>query len=220
MERKYVFTDGLFTARSGYTIVAAVILEALIILAVAGVLIWEQMHPMLLPPEQKTALITIPPTPPPPPPPPPKTPQPPIPNPPTPQPLSEVPPIPTPIPLPNAVPPPPPSPPPTPTPPQPTVDIAAIRASFLAELHAAIDAAKSYPRQAILSGTTGTVTVGFDYYDGQVSNIRIDRSSGDRALDRAAMDAVARARYPQPPPQFQDQTLHLTIPVAFSLPGS
>lgn len=223
MERKYVFTDGLFTARSGYTIIAAVILEALIILAVAGVLIWEQMHPMPLPPEQKTALITIPPTPPPPPPPPPKTPQPPIPNPPTPQPLSEVPPIPTPIPLPNAVPPPPPSPPPTPTPPQPTVDIAAVQNAFQRAMYRAIEqrALQSYPRDAVLAGATGAVTVGFDYINGVVSNIKVLRSSGSRSLDRGAMEAVQTAQLPPKPPDLAGLNLnHFVITVQYQLGGS
>ena len=217
MERKHVFTEGLFTTRTGYSFVVALILEGLIIVAVAGILIWEQMHPSQMPPEQKVAVITIPPTPPPPPPPP-KTRQPPI-HTPQPQPLSEVPPIPTPIPTPDAVPPPPPQPPLVPTPPQPPVDIAAIRADFYSQLHAAIDAAKVYPREAVISGATGTVVVSFDYLDGQVSNIHVDRSSGARPLDRAAMDAVARARYPMPPPQFAGQTIHPVITLVFNLGG-
>lgn len=216
MDNKHVFSEGLFTARSGVSVILAVIAEVLIGLILAGIIIWHVTHPEPPPPVEKVAVITIPPNPPPPPPPPPNTP---IPKLPTPQPLSEVPAIPSPIPVPNAIPPQPPQPPPVATPP-PQVNLAAIRANFYAELHAAIDAAKVYPRQAILSGATGTATVSFDYHDGSVSNIRIDRSSGDRSLDRAAMDAVRNAHYPPPPSQFQGQTLHFSVPVVFNLGGS
>lgn len=95
----------------------------------------------------------------------------------------------------------------------------AIRADFYSQLKAAIDAAKVYPRQAILAGATGSTIVSFDYHDGTVTNIRVDRSSGDRSLDRAAMDAVHNAHYPAPPPQFAGQTIHPVITVVFSLGG-
>ncbi len=215
MDNKHVFSEGLFTARSGASFILALVAEGLIGLILAGIIIWHVTHPEPPPPVQKVAVVTIPPNPPPPPPPPPKTP---IPKMPTPQPLSEVPAIPSPIPIPNAVPPQPPQPPPIPTP-QPKVDINAIQAEFYAQLKAAIDAAKVYPRQAILAGATGTATVSFDYHDGKVSNIRIDRSSGDRSLDRAAMDAVNNAHYPPPPSQFVGQTIHPVITVVFTLGG-
>jgi periplasmic protein TonB len=215
VDNKHVFSEGFFTARSGASFILALIAEILIGLIVAGIIIWHVTHPEPPPPVQKVAVVTIPPNPPPPPPPPPKTP---IPKMPTPQPLSEVPAIPSPIPIPNAVPPQPPQPPPVPTP-QPKVDLNAIRANFYSELKAAIDRAKVYPRQAILAGATGTTTVSFDYHDGTVSNIHIDRSSGDRSLDRAAMDAVNNAHYPPPPPQFAGQTIHPVITVVFSLGG-
>lgn len=216
MKRNYVFTEGLFTARQGTSFAAAVVLEILIIAAVAGILIWQEMHPIPPPPPVQKALVTIPPNPPPPPPPPPKVPQPKIPPPPDQQPLHEVPPIPSPIPLPNAVPPPPPEPPlvPQQTPP---VDLAKVRDDFYSQLHAAIDAAKVYPREALLSGSTGTVTVSFDFFNGEASNIRIVRSSGSRQLDRAAMDAVARAHYPPAPPELAGQKMQLSIPIVFTL---
>ncbi|MGH8371131.1 MAG: energy transducer TonB [Gammaproteobacteria bacterium] len=217
MKRKYVFTEGLFTARQGSSLAAAVVLEILIVVAVAGILIWQEMHPVPAPPPTPTKLMTIPPNPPPPPPPPPKVPQPKIPPPPDQQPLHEVPPIPSPIPLPNAVPPPPPSPPlvPQQTPP----DMATLQARFQSELHACIEAGKTYPREALLSGTTGTVTVEFDYFNGDMSNVKIKRSSGSRPLDRAGIQAVARAKCPPPPPEFQGQTFHFTIPIEFTLGG-
>ncbi|MGH8415304.1 MAG: energy transducer TonB [Gammaproteobacteria bacterium] len=216
MDNKHVFSEGLFTARSGVSFILAIIAEVLIGLILAGIIIWHVTHPEPPPPVQKVAVVTIPPNPPPPPPPPPKIPEPKLAPP---QALSEVPPIPTPIPTPNAVPPPPPQPPPQAMPPPPQVNMAALRDSFYAELHAAIDAAKVYPRQAILSGATGTVTVGFEYYNGSVSNVHVERSSGDRSLDRAAMDAVNHAHYPSAPPQFANQKLHFSIPVVFNLGG-
>lgn len=218
MERKYVFTEGLFTARQGTSFAVAIVLEILIIAGIAGILIYQEMHPIPPPPPQQTKLVTIPPNPPPPPPPPPKVPQPKIPPPPDQQPLHEVPPIPSPVPVPNAVPPPPPQPPLQPQPPQ-QVDMAQIRNDYFSQLHAAIDAAKVYPREAVLSGATGTVTVSFDFNNGQVSNVHIDRSSQTRSLDRAAMDAVERAHYPPPPPQLANQTLHFVVPIVFNLGG-
>jgi protein TonB len=218
VERKYVFTEGLFTARQGTSFALAIVLEVLIIAAVAGILIWQEMHPVPPPPPVTKGVVTIPPNPPPPPPPPPKVPQPKIPPPPDQQPLHEVPPIPSPIPIPNAVPPPPPSPPlvPQQTPP---VDMATLQARFESELHACIDAAKAYPREALLSGETGTVTLEFDYFNGDMNNVEIKRSSGSRPLDRAGVQAVARAKCPPPPPQFQNQKFHFIIPIQFSLGG-
>ncbi|HLW73588.1 MAG TPA: TonB family protein, partial [Gammaproteobacteria bacterium] len=184
-QHQAVFTESIFSLRTIRSLGAAAILEILIALGVAGILIYQQLHPSPPPPPIQNATVEIPPNPPPPPPPPPHnvpTPQPPVP-----QPLSEVPPIPTPIPTPNAVPVQPPQPPPIPVSRPPSADT--IMAEFTASMRAAIDAAKVYPKEAILAGETGTVTVSFDYVSGVVSNIHVDKGSGSRAIDRSAMQA-------------------------------
>ncbi|HEV7164925.1 MAG TPA: energy transducer TonB [Gammaproteobacteria bacterium] len=195
MAQKYVFSEGLFTAQKLRSLGAAAILEVVIAFSLAGILIWQQLHPTAEPPPITTASVTIPPNPPPPPPPPPHNV--PTPQPPQPQPLSEVPPIPTPIPTPNAVPVQPPSPPPIPT--SKPVNQDTLLAEFQASMKAAIDAAKVYPKEAILAGETGTVTVSFDFVNGVVSNVKVDRGSGSRAIDRSAMTAVIKAAMPAKP---------------------
>lgn len=97
--------------------------------------------------------------------------------------------------------------------------MAAVRADFYNEIHAAIFAAKQYPRDAILAGATGTCTVSFNMDDGRVSDVQVVRSSGNRSLDRAAMEAVRRAAMPRTPPEFTGQNLHFSVPVVFSLGG-
>ncbi len=214
MAEKYVFSEGLFTLKNLRSLGAAAILEVAIAVGVAGILIWQQLHPAPPPPPIQSASLEIPPNPPPPPPPPPRNV--PTPQPPQPQPLSEVPPIPTPIPTPNAVPVQPPSPPPIPTSRPPNQD--SIMAEFQASMRAAIDAAKVYPKEAVMAGETGTVTVSFDYVNGVVSNIHVDRSSGSRAIDKSAMQAVQKAAMPPKPAELAGVG-HFVILVNYSLGG-
>lgn len=211
-QQKYVFSEGIFTLNNLRSLGAAAILEIAIFIGVATILIYHQLHPEPPPPPIQNAAVTIPPNPPPPPPPPPRNI--PTPQPPQPQPLSEVPPIPTPIPTPNSVPVQPPQPPPIPTsrPPAPET----ILAEFTASMKAAIDAAKVYPKEAILAGETGTVTVSFDYVGGVVSNIKVDRGSGSRPIDRSAMTAVMKALMPPKPAELAGIN-HFVIQINYSL---
>ncbi|HEY1992695.1 MAG TPA: energy transducer TonB [Gammaproteobacteria bacterium] len=211
-EQKYVFSESLFSLKTLRSLGAAAIVEVLIAAGLAGLLIWKSLHPEPPPPPIKTASIEIPPNPPPPPPPPPRNI--PTPQPPQPQPLSEVPPIPTPIPTPNAVPVQPPQPPPIPQTSKPAPEN--IMAEFEASMKAAIDAAKVYPKEAIIAGESGTVTVSFDYVNGVVSNVHVDKSSGARSLDKAAMQAVQRAAMPPKPAELAG-TSHFVILVSFNL---
>lgn len=213
-QQKYVFSEGLFTVQKLRSLGAAAILEVLIGIGLAGILIYQQLHPSPPPPPVQTAAVTIPPNPPPPPPPPPHNV--PTPQPPQPQPLSEVPPIPTPIPTPNAVPVQPPSPPPIPT--SKPVNQDTIMAEFTASMHAAIEAQKQYPKEAILAGDTGTVTLSFDYVNGAVSNVKVDKSSGSRSLDRAAIQAVNKATMPPKPAELAGIS-HFVILLNFNLGG-
>ena len=214
MAQKYVFSEGIFTLRNLRSLGAAAILEVAIAVGLAGILIWQQLHPTPPPPPVSVASVEIPPNPPPPPPPPPHNV--PTPQPPQPQPLSEVPPVPTPIPTPNAVPVQPPSPPPIPT--SKPVNQDTLMAEFAASMRAAIDAQKTFPKEALLAGESGTATISFDYVNGVVSNIKVERSSGSRALDRAAMQAVQKAAMPPKPAELAGIS-HFSIPVDFNLNG-
>lgn len=209
-----VFTESLFSLRTIRSLGAAAILEVCIALGVAGILIWQQLHPSPPPPPIQNATVEIPPNPPPPPPPPPRNI--PTPQPPQPQPLSEVPPIPSPIPLPNSVPVPPPSPPPIPVQRPPSQD--SIMAQFQASMKSAIEAAKVYPKEAILAGETGVTTVSFDYVNGVVSNIKVDKTSNARSLDKAAMQAVLKAVMPAKPAELAGVN-HFTVQLEFNLGG-
>ena len=213
-DQKYVFSEGLFTLKNLRSLGAAAIVEVLIAVGLAGILIWQQLHPAPPPPPIKTASIEIPPNPPPPPPPPPRNI--PTPQPPQPQPLSEVPPIPTPIPTPNAVPVQPPQPPPIPNTSRPAPEN--IMTEFTSSMLQAINAAKVYPKESLLAGESGEAVVSFDYVNGVVSNIHVDKSSGSRALDRAAMTAVQKAALPPKPAELTD-TKHFVFHLLFNLGG-
>jgi protein TonB len=212
--QKYVFSEGVFTLRNLRSMGAAAILEILIFAGLAGILIWQELHPAPPPPPIAQPPMEIPPNPPPPPPPPPKNI--PVPQPPQPQPLSEVPPVPTPIPTPNAVPVQPPQPPPIPvTSKAPPENIAV---EFESSMLAAINAVKVYPKEAILAGESGSTTVSFDYIDGVVSHIHVDRSSGSRSIDRSAMSAVQKAAMPPKPAELAGLN-HYVLTVVYSLGG-
>ncbi|HSN17828.1 MAG TPA: energy transducer TonB [Gammaproteobacteria bacterium] len=213
-DQKYVFSESLFSLKTLRSLGAAAIVEVLIAAGLAGLLIWKSLHPEPPPPPIKTASIEIPPNPPPPPPPPPRNV--PTPQPPQPQPLSEVPPIPTPIPTPNAVPVQPPQPPPIPNTSKPAPEN--ILAEFDASMLAAINAAKVYPKEAIMAGESGAVTVSFDYINGVVSNIHVDKSSGSRSLDRSAIQAVQKAAMPPKPAEIAGQN-RFSLVINFTLGG-
>lgn len=213
-KQQAVFTESIFSLHYIRSLGAAAVLEVAIALGVAGILIWQQLHPSPPPPPITNATVEIPPNPPPPPPPPPRNI--PTPQPPQPQPLSEVPPIPSPIPLPNAVPVPPPSPPPIPVQRPPSQDT--IMAQFQASMKAAIDAAKVYPKEALLAGETGVSTVSFDYVNGVVSNIKVDKTSNARSLDKAAMQAVLKALMPPKPAELAGVN-HFVVQIDFNLGG-
>jgi len=89
-------------------------------------------------------------------------------------------------------------------------------AEFQSSMKAAIDAAKVYPKEAILAGETGIVTVSFDYINGVVSNIHVDKSSGARSLDKAATTAVQKAAMPPKPAEIAGLN-HFVILVSFNL---
>lgn len=80
-------------------------------------------------------------------------------------------------------------------------------------------AARHYPREALLSGIQGTALVSFDYLNGKVSNVQIQNSSGSKILDSAALEAVASAIYPAAPSNLTKHTFHFTVPLRYGLGG-
>lgn len=209
MTQKPVFMEGIFTLHNLRSMGTAALIEVLLASGVAGVLIWQQLHPYN-PPRQEPPSVSFPDQPAP------------LPRPiqaPEQQPaqvphLSEVPSVPVAIQTPTTQPLQPLSPPPIPNAGRSAP--ADILAEFEAGMKQAIDAAKDYPKESVLRGVTGTATVSFDYVGGIVSNVRVDQSSGDRRLDDAAMQAVQRAAMPPKPAELAG-TSHFVILVSFEL---
>ncbi|MDP3937576.1 MAG: energy transducer TonB [Deltaproteobacteria bacterium] len=85
----------------------------------------------------------------------------------------------------------------------------------IAEIHARIQAALLYPREARRRGVEGTVHLRFALAeDGRVRRVDVRESSGARLLDRASIETVRRA---QPFPFVAGD---LEVPVVFRLTGA
>lgn len=86
---------------------------------------------------------------------------------------------------------------------------------FEAELRAAIERAKVYPRIARIRGLFGTTHVAVTISpDGRLINARVVRSSGSKALDDAALVSVRNATLPAPPP---DAAATYDLGISFTL---
>lgn len=92
--------------------------------------------------------------------------------------------------------------------------------SFQSSIYAAVDHRKVYPREGILGGRTGTTTVDFDYINARATNIKITKSSGNNALDKASFTAVSSALLPTPPSFDAGKMLHMEVKVCYSLNGN
>lgn len=92
--------------------------------------------------------------------------------------------------------------------------------SFEYNVYAAIDRNKLYPRDPILKGEIGSTTVDFDYLDGKALNIVIAKSSENKELDQASIDAVSKAELPAPPPGYDGKTLPMQVIVCYCLNSS
>lgn len=205
MTQKPVFMEGIFTLRNLRSMGTAAIIEMAIAFGVAGILLWQQLRPIETPqlppahpidfPETPSVLPHTVPT----------SPQPQT------QQLSEVPSVPTDIPGPNVQPLLPPQ-----VPAQPPQTSAGLVAEFGARMLRAINDQKVYPKASLLKGETGETVVSFDYVDGAVSNIRVDRSSGFHDLDAAAVEAVQRAVLPPKPAELTALD-HFVFQLEFSL---
>lgn len=90
---------------------------------------------------------------------------------------------------------------------------AAQMASWQQQVSRRLNSARRYPRSA--GGATGTAVVGFTVTaNGGLGGVSLLRSSGNPALDQAALDAVSRAA-PFPPPPSGVNT-PLGVPVDFT----
>ena len=171
---------------------AAAVVEILLALGVAAILIWQQVRPPVVSPPVRQPIVDFP--------------QQPLPLPhnvPVPkqpeqtEPLHQVQAVPTDVPMPTTQPvqgpPPPLSPVRQSRPPADVMD------DFTHRMVQAINAQKVYPKLQMLKGVTGETVVSFDYVDGVVSGIRVDKSSGTHELDEAAMQAVQRVVLPSKP---------------------
>jgi protein TonB len=90
-----------------------------------------------------------------------------------------------------------------PPPPEPVVGKAEPSAEYAAKVHAAVQAAHYYPPAAVSLRFSGRVRVEFHLRDVAVSEIRLLVASGIGMIDRAALQAVQNAKYPEPPPEIQ-----------------
>ncbi len=94
------------------------------------------------------------------------------------------------------------------------------RASFEAEIRAAIARAKTYPKSARDRGIEGAARLEISVArDGRLLQAKLLRSSGDRFLDQAGLDAARRARLPAAPPDLPGSSFRLEVGVSFELTG-
>lgn len=105
---------------------------------------------------------------------------------------------------------------PAPPPPVPVVGPAEPSAEYAAKVHAAVQAAHYYPPAAVSLHFSGRVRVEFHLRDVAVSQIRLLAASGIGLIDRAALQAVQNAVYPEPPPELKGSDHVYQVWVEFS----
>lgn len=92
---------------------------------------------------------------------------------------------------------------PTPPPPEAVAGKAEPSAEYAAKVHAAVQAAHYYPPAASSLRYAGKVRVEFHLRDTTPSGVRLLVASNIGMIDRAALQAVQNAHYPEPPPEIQ-----------------
>ena len=106
----------------------------------------------------------------------------------------------------------------TPAPPPPALD-PQVKDSYLGRVKAAIQAAVRYPEAARMMGTQGRVEVAFTLRDGAVGQVRILVPGVMAAFTAAALAAVRAAAIPAPPAALAGKRMGLTLWVDFKLDG-
>ncbi len=107
-----------------------------------------------------------------------------------------------------------PAPPPPAPPPAANTDKAS--AEYAAKVHAAVQAAHQYPVAAIALRFSGRARVEFHLRDGVPGVAKLLVPSGLGLIDRAALNAVQNARYPEPPLEMRGVDLVYQVWVEFN----
>lgn len=90
-----------------------------------------------------------------------------------------------------------------------------LQASWGASIRARIERRKAYPAAA--GRATGTVTVRLTVSrTGQLGAVSVVQSSGNAALDQAALRAVGAARFPKAPQGLTEPSYAFTLPMTFA----
>jgi protein TonB len=103
--------------------------------------------------------------------------------------------------------------------PSPPAPVAAPPPDYIALIRGRLEQYKRYPAEARAARQVGTVLLSFTLdRTGQVLDWRIARSSGITALDEEANALIQRASpFPPFPASYARDSIHITIPVEFSL---
>jgi protein TonB len=109
------------------------------------------------------------------------------------------------------------APPPPPTAPAAAASSANLKPSdvYAARIHTAVEAAHYYPPAAEALHYAGRVRVEFHLRDGVPGAARLLVASGFGLIDRAALQAVQSARYPETPPELRGSDLVFQVWVEF-----
>ncbi len=104
---------------------------------------------------------------------------------------------------------------PTPSAPAPHPTEADVLADYTAKIRNAVQAALIFPKAAEARHDTGRTRVEFRLFQGRQSGARVISSSGINMFDRAALQAVQDAVFPQPPEALREQARLFQIWVEF-----
>ena len=91
--------------------------------------------------------------------------------------------------------------------------------AFKDQLHKAIDAALKYPHAMSQHPVVGVTNIAYEYFDGEVRDVRITMRSGDEMLDRTALAAVTDADYASISPRIDDEPIHDLVIIIFDNTG-
>lgn len=92
--------------------------------------------------------------------------------------------------------------------------------SFQYSVYRAIDWQKVYPKDPIISGSTGDTVVDFDYLDAKAQNIVIALKSKDKDLDGASINVVSKAELPAAPPGYTGKSVHMEVVFCYTINNS
>lgn len=99
------------------------------------------------------------------------------------------------------------------------LDVSGLRGMFTGNVRQRIANARVYPQIARRRGMEGQPVIAFTLNkNGQLMELRLDRTSGYQLLDRAALEAVKHAApYPEIPAPLKLNTFQFKLPISFIL---